>query len=335
MSGGFNKNPSVYVIGDPILDLNRHVLHQRPSPEDPSCPVCVDERPTYGLGGAANVAAWVAGLLPTGFVTLHGHVPVTWSYVHDYTTLLTQANVRRGTFLERADGRGTLKERIWVCFTDPELSPQQVVRIDQDTDIALSKVEADEFYANLHLACIRDGNPHAIVVADYGKGLFAGAAGERLIENLGLFCKAREIPTLVNSKYPDKWRSFGADFLICNEREFAQIRHTAVAMDVSRMARHFVVTRAEHGVSAYVHGGAPWAIAKVEAASHCLDARDVTGAGDAFLAGLASYLVGEGFHAGHVLSEDRLASALDHAQRAAAQCCQQIGCGTPMMEVTA
>lgn len=322
-----SSNRTIWVIGDAILDLHRSVLHSRPSPEDPTCPVGIAEQHRFDLGGAANVAAWLTGL-SSAPVVLHCHTSRAWNRREQFSVALMRSKVILGPMLRRDFGWGTLKERIFVHFEDTRLPAQQVVRIDRDTDMTLTSDEATQLIGHLQMMAERDEAPAALVIADYGKGLFVGSAGKQLIEGLATFAADHGILTVINSKYPAHWGAFGGDFLICNEKEFATIRDARLSGTYG--GRHFVITQAERGAVAYTHGGAPWAVNKVTAPTACAEALDVTGAGDAFLAGLTHHLVTEGVHSGALLSEERLSRALAAAQDAAATCCLQLGCGLPI-----
>lgn len=308
--------PRVWVVGDCILDHHRYVRYSRPSPEDPDCPVCVDEREKWELGGAANVARWIAGLSDVGGVNLYAHWPRRAAHTPRLFECLDQAGVHLSTYFDDDSGRGTVKERVYV---EEEGRPsRQVVRIDEDTNVALTELEAvglTEYWRgvlNYHPV------PAALVVADYRKGVFTGGAGQSLIANLTAFADEFQIPLIVNSKRPQLWDFCAADFLVCNRYERAPATHVLAA-------RCEIVTLAECGVYAKVAGG-PYV--EQETLLPTLPV-DVTGAGDAFLAGLTVHLVGSGFRRGDVLTEERLRSSLVDAQLAAAHCCTQTGCGTP------
>ena len=318
------QKPLVLVLGDCLLDKQRYVTYSRQSPEDPSCPIGENEKEEWVLGGAANVARWIKGLGDAGAVRLTSHYSAHDPNASVLNRLLKEAGVEQTVYLLRRDGQGTVKERLYLRTGGPDESVpwRQVLRIDADTDMELTAEDAQVLCGHLALSAVVK-KPAALVIADYGKGVCSGPHAERFLKELAAFVGAQEIPTIINSKYPQRWRSFVTDFLVCNQEEHGTLNGQATS------ARHLVITRAHRGVSAYVSGGAPWALHHEHAPSLAVDVRDVTGAGDAFLAGLTSHLIRIGFRRGQVLENGALRRALDEGQSAAAACVYQLGCGVP------
>ena len=311
------------VIGDAILDRSRFVTYERPSPEDLQCPVAIDERTEWVLGGAANVARWISGLGDVRRTSLIAHFSRNDKYADALAGGLYGAGITQCVHLSRPFGRGTVKERIYLQQENIHgCTWQQVIRIDSDTDMTLSAAEAESFYGNADMlfACQR---PAIVVVADYGKGVFTGDYAPKLLLSLEELVERHQVPIVVNSKFPSRWRSFPADFLVCNEKEYGDVRDQPLA------TRHLIVTRAERGVCALIYAGTGWATHKEYAPTLATVVRDVTGAGDAFLAGLASHLVKTGYRRGQVLENGSLLAATQEGQATAGACVHQLGCGVP------
>lgn len=316
-------DPLIYVIGDALLDRHRFVSYFRQSPEDPACPVGIGEQSEWALGGAANVAHWLAGLGRIGRVSLIAHYSRTDPHAAVLAEYLKASGITQYVHLQRREGWGTVKERVYLNGEKGTAigAWRQVIRIDRETNITLSEQEARNFEVDLGGSCGVQ-QPAAIVVADYSKGVFLEPFGEQLLAGLERVANARQIPIFVNSKTPSRWRRFGADVLIANEVEMRTLQGEPTA------ARHVVTTCAARGVTAHVNSG-PWAAQQVHAPTQARAVRDVTGAGDAFLAGLSRHLVHVGFPRGGVLTAPALRAAIDAGQAAAADCCGQVGCGSP------
>lgn len=315
--------PSVFVIGDALLDRHRFVTYSRPSPENPNCPVGTHECSEWTLGGAANVAHWLVGLGGFQRVSLIAHYACTDPHGAVLAECLRASGVAQCVHLQRRGGYGTVKERVYLRGESGTAigAWRQVIRIDQDTDMQLTEREALGFEVGLSTSCGLQ-RPAAIVVADYDKGVFSGPYGRDLLAGLAKLAAARSIPVFVNSKVPERWRQFPADVLIANEGEMRTLQGRPTA------ARHVITTHAARGATAHVNGG-PWSAVQVHSPTQAREVRDVTGAGDAFLAGLTRHLVRIGFHRGAALTADALRAAVDAGQAAAADCCSQYGCGSP------
>lgn len=308
----------IFVIGDLILDHDHFVVWQRASPEDPRCPVTMPDHESWALGGAGNVAHWVAGLRPDA------PPPVLCGHLSDCTLgerirdLATRARVHAKGTLYAHDGEATVKERIYLKGDDGRWA--QHLRIDRDTKAQLTHEQAECTLARL----IGDvGVPSLIVIADYGKSVFQGPAVGQFQRAILREASQRGIPILLNTKHPATWVDCDVDFLVCNQHEYQQIAPRPTH------AHHTIVTMAEQGVRAVVNGGTAWARLTVSEESMADTVCDVTGAGDAFLAGLAVKAAQEGFRRDQRLDEAALRAYLHAGQSAAAACCQQYGVGIP------
>ena len=131
------SRPIVWILGDCLLDRQRYVTYSRQSPEEPTCPVGVGERAEWALGGAANVARWLAGLGVAHRTNLIAHYSRTDPHAGVLAECLRAAGITQCCHLDRRDGRLTVKERIYL--QEPGKGYQQVIRVDQDTDMELSQ----------------------------------------------------------------------------------------------------------------------------------------------------------------------------------------------------
>lgn len=297
----------VLVIGDLMLDVRRFGSSTRTSPEDPRCKVLKLEKTVYELGGAANVARWLAAC-PDMDVHFMGHIGTDDAGQKAHRLCLMAGVKPLPIYCETT----TVKERICL-LTQSETVVEQLVRVDQDTPHQMN--------VNDLICAQRRINNHAwdgIVVADYGKGVFDGPFGAQL----RAMVSARRTITVVNAKDPDRWSALPLNYLICNDKEALKVWGSLSDHEIVQecLATYFVRTRGENGVSMTGKGDRSFhhhhsMVRKVV---------DVTGAGDAFTAGFASYLIQEGCR-----YPGQQQNALERGSVWAALCCQQIGCGDP------
>ena len=315
----------VVIVGDAMADHLRIGRITRQSPEAPDCPVVDLEEERWELGGAANVARWLAaveGLM----VTYFGQWPLRPILERDrFEILCSHANIIPDSTLCPDLGFLTTKERLIVREGN---RLRHLARVDSDTTM-----KASEARVATTLRRLREGYPSAaaIVVADYDKGVFRGDAGCQLALGLSQIACERGVPLIVNSKVIDRWRAVPVSCLICNQDEFNRSALasefddlTWVAGDAPWFAADLVlVTLGAAGVRAYCRGGGvrgPRAQVR-DFPSLAGRVEDVTGAGDAFLAGLACEWLRHGF---------LLTDLVGTGQHWAAVCCEQVGVGTPI-----
>jgi rfaE bifunctional protein kinase chain/domain len=290
---------SVLVIGDLILDVHRCGTSTRTSPEDPRCRVLNLSMTSYELGGAANVARWLAAPcdIDVHYMCLLGS-DTEGRKTHE---LFVRAGIR---VLPMFCSETTVKERI--CVTNDD-TIEQMVRVDRDSTAQMIK-------SNLEFArrMIDDMEPDAIVVADYGKGVFDGMTGEILRQDLS----GIKPLTVVNAKDPGRWSHLWLDYLICNDKEALKTWGTLTDHEIVQkcLADNFVRTRGEMGVTMCNRGGR-----HLSQPTQVEGLVDVTGAGDAFTAGFAHAMLATGDQE----------TALAEGSRWAAHCCKHIGCGSP------
>jgi D-beta-D-heptose 7-phosphate kinase/D-beta-D-heptose 1-phosphate adenosyltransferase len=200
----FSKT-NVLIVGDVMLDRYWWGSVSRISPEAP-VPVVNLESTTLVVGGAANVAANVAGL---------GAKPYLVSLIgeDEESDLLLQelsAKQIRNDFLTKSSHRRTTVKTRLVAHS------QQVVRIDQETKKMLISDEATNLWANIEPLL---NEVQIIIVSDYGKGIIT----ENFVSRLITTARQNNVNVLVDpkGKYYNKYKN--ASFLTPNRFEVAEV----------------------------------------------------------------------------------------------------------------
>lgn len=308
----------VAVIGDAILDHLRLGRVTRMSPEDPRCPVVQVERDEFTLGGAANVAQWLAAA---------SGVLVDFYCGRSNNKLRSLCEARKVRL--RASGLSensavTTKERLVAIH---EGSYKCLARVDQDVTEGLSVARRNDITQDIEL-----NRPSAIVVADYDKGTFSDHNGQQLIQWLGRYAYQTDTLLVVNSKVIGRWRAVPATCLICNAEEFSR---STLSAHTSLPAQVRIVTQGAQGARAVIRENG----AMVESPAPHDSVLDVTGAGDAFLAGVTLELLRLKLAAelvppsGPFLGVDEVTRLIYVGQQWAAHCCAQLGCGEPLADL--
>jgi D-beta-D-heptose 7-phosphate kinase/D-beta-D-heptose 1-phosphate adenosyltransferase len=267
---------NVLVIGDVMLDRYWWGSVERISPEAP-VPIVTLERMSLVAGGAANVAANIAGL---------GAKPFLFGITGDddearmLPDVLAQCGLDEHFLTAIADRRTTIKTRIVA-------HQQHVVRIDNETSSPITDADAASVLSKVvdHLP-----NVGAVVISDYAKGLLTDHLLGSLIE------KTREIGAmvLVDPKGRDFNRYRGASVLTPNKREAADAcRIDPNGKDVVYRAGEMLlgeldldallITEGEHGMTLFCRGGDV-----THFDSLAREVFDVTGAGDTVIATFAA-----------------------------------------------
>lgn len=268
---------TVLVVGDLMLDRYLWGDVERISPEAP-VPVVRLSRETERVGGAANVAANLAGL---GLrVQLAGHVGADLSG----DTLL---GLLAGFGIDVA-GVLRVSERATISKTRVIGGHQQMLRLDQEQTGAFSAQEQQRLIDAVAMR-LRISPPAVLVLSDYAKGCLSDGVCRTLIGQ----AKAAGIPVFVDPKGFDFEKYNGATCLTPNKREAAEVcgvspRDTDRLLDALELLRQrceldfIVLTRGEEGMS----------LLESDAIRH-FPARakqvfDVSGAGDTVIATLAA-----------------------------------------------
>lgn len=267
-------NTSVLVVGDVMLDRYWWGDVTRISPEAP-VPVVRKRKETLAAGGAANVAANIAGLGARAYLVGCVGDDAEASILE---TVVRKAGVFGVNLLRCADKQTTVKTRIIA-------HSQQVARIDQETVGLLDETEVEDL-----LSTIRDlaSAVSAIVLSDYAKG----ALSERVITDTIVAAKELKIPVIVDPKGRDYSKYRGAMLLTPNRKEAIE----ACKLDdgdpdaIEAAGRQLVaeigvgavlITKGEDGMTLFRDGEKD-----VSLSSTAREVYDVTGAGDTVIATL-------------------------------------------------
>ncbi len=157
----------VLIVGDIMLDRYWWGSVSRISPEAP-VPVVILDKTSLLPGGAANVAANVAGLGAKPYLVgvIGDDAEAKW-----FSNILIEANISCSFLVPLKDRQTTVKTRI-VAHN------QHVVRIDQENTQILSK--EDEQVVLKQIETIID-EVDIVIISDYAKGLITDNLAKRLI----------------------------------------------------------------------------------------------------------------------------------------------------------
>jgi len=274
-------NVDVLTVGDVILDRYLQGEADRISPEAP-VPVVRLREIVYRPGGAANVAANVAGL--GGIGRLVGCVGED-EEAAILDELLESQGVADRELVTDADRPTTCKTRVIA-------ERQQVVRIDWESQVAV----APDVEQRLLLAVEkRIGSADVVVLSDYGKGVGTTTFCTQLVAVARRDAK----PVVVDPKGRDYTKYRGAAIVVPNQHEASvaagrEIDDDRSAADVGRLLRQrlqcqaVLITRGGAGVSVITQDGG-----EVHLPTLARQVFDVTGAGDTMVAVL-SLAIGAG-----------------------------------------
>lgn len=262
----------VLVVGDLMLDRYWWGDVTRISPEAP-VPVVRLRKDTFAAGGAANVAANVAGLGATAYLT--GTIGAD-AEGERFISLIEELNIS-SEYLVKTPGRPTtVKTRIIA-------NNQQIVRVDQEETDGLQEVAENALWTGVSRV-IEDVD--VVIISDYAKGALTDAIVTRLIT------KARELnkPVLVDPKGKDYSKYRGAALLTPNRREAAEACHLeSETQDLVEGAGKrllseleldaVLITQGEDGMTLFREGIVPEHLGAM-----AREIYDVTGAGDTVIA---------------------------------------------------
>lgn len=283
----------VLIVGDVMLDRYWWGSVERISPEAP-VPVLNLENVTLAAGGAANVAANVAGL---------GAEPFLIGITGDdddgalFAKVLAEKNVSPDFLFKIPNRPTTVKTRV-VGHN------QQIVRIDQESKDFLSEQAETEIFTIFAELLNR---VKVLIISDYAKGLLSGNLLRRLITS----ANAMEILILVDPKGKSFDKYAGASIITPNKFELSEAfqlenqqqrtieKYGEKVIERLRLDA-LLVTQGEAGMTLFQKNEPP-----VYLPSAPRKVYDVTGAGDTVIACLAVAL-GAGLN---FLEAARLANA--------------------------
>jgi len=257
------KGLEVVVLGDVMLDEYVYGDADRLSPEAP-VPAIREQRRTYMLGGAGNVARNIVSLGATarlvGVVGDDGDGNRVYDLAQGFSEMVTDPS------------RTTTKKTRIVA------NHQHVCRIDKETTHPISGDIQDQVIAR-----VRYRQAHALIVSDYGKGLFGGE----------LFYKLSEpgTPSMFIDPKGTTWRRFPyAQLIAPNKSEAEKMTGLRLLDDLDyeeaagilfqKHRSHMVmIKRGAEGISSFESGEPP-----IHVRSTAQQVFDVSGAGDTVIA---------------------------------------------------
>lgn len=268
----------VLIVGDIMLDRYWWGSVSRISPEAP-VPVVTLDKTSLLAGGAANVAANVAGLGAKPYL-----VGITGEdeEAKMLAEVLRKANISSSFLVLLKNRRTTVKTRI-VAHN------QHVVRIDQENTHVLSKEEEQVVFKKIE-AIIDEVD--IVIISDYAKGLISEKLAKRLITKTVTLQKK----ILVDPKGKNYSKYKGATLLTPNQREAVQatnldeyekdsVEKSGNILLESLSVEALLITRGEKGMTLFQKNKE---IEHLKALARKV--YDVTGAGDTVIASLAVML---------------------------------------------
>ncbi|MGI8787282.1 MAG: D-glycero-beta-D-manno-heptose-7-phosphate kinase [Pyrinomonadaceae bacterium] len=206
ISENFSK-VKVLVVGDVMLDRYWWGSVNRISPEAP-VPVVNLENTSLAAGGAANVAANIAGLGAEAFLV--GIIGED-AEADFFPEILAEQNVSADYLIKLSNRRTTIKTRVIA-------HSQQIVRIDQESKVKLS-AEQEEIVWN-SLSDLMN-KVDIIIVSDYAKG----AITENILSRLITSTNENNKSILIDPKGKNYLKYRGATLLTPNRYEVAEAKH--------------------------------------------------------------------------------------------------------------
>jgi D-beta-D-heptose 7-phosphate kinase/D-beta-D-heptose 1-phosphate adenosyltransferase len=272
-------NRKVLVIGDIMLDRYYWGKVRRISPEAP-VPVVKMRRITETLGGAGNVANNLAGLgCRIKVIGVCGQDPTA----EGLRRLFEQKGIE--------DGLVTDPKRPTTTKTRIMAHKQQVLRLDEED---VQPLQADFGRSLLDAIQQEIAGSHAVVISDYGKGMFADPTWTQQI--IQAACN-RRIPVLVDPK-GTAWEGYAhATCVTPNTAELEAVAGVALENDEALLTETacgirerldlewLLVTRGARGMCLV---GPRRQV--IQIAAQTREVYDVSGAGDTVIATLAAAL---------------------------------------------
>ncbi|MCU1288427.1 MAG: PfkB domain protein [Acidobacteria bacterium] len=264
----------VLVVGDVMLDQYLWGSVSRISPEAP-VPIVNVDKTSLNLGGAANVAANIAGL---------GACPALVGITGKDKEAETLAQVLKKTDI-CSENLVSLEKRQTTIKTRIVAHSQHVVRFDQETVNQIDEDEANVIF--LKLEKLLD-DVRLVIISDYAKGFLTGNFTKRLITTA---VRQNKI-ILVDPKGKDFSKYKGATVLTPNRKEAIEACHINDRADAAEIAgkklldnlglKAILVTQGEKGMTLFKENNE---IYHLEALARKV--YDVTGAGDTVIASFA------------------------------------------------
>jgi rfaE bifunctional protein kinase chain/domain len=267
----------VAVIGDLMLDeyLWGHI--ERISPEAP-VPILNLVHRDLTLGGAGNVAENLRNLGVQ--VTVFGVIgqDETGRAIRD---LLNTHDVDPKGLIVDSTRKSTRKCRLMSMEHG-----QQVFRLDEESTQPISREIEQGLVHSIHESL---GHHHAVICSDYMKGALSRA----VLRETFTVANGAGMPCIVGPKDPDLRKYEGAQVLMPNAKELAQLvgspmngdrwlNESATTLVNSLKLRALVVTRGSEGMSLFESSDC--GLQRVDMPTTARSVYDVTGAGDTAIA---------------------------------------------------
>ncbi len=269
-----HKKVRICVIGDMMLDHYINGSCDRISPEVPVQVVDV-KGDSYSLGGAGNVLKNLKAFdCSASIISISGNddaSPVVISELEKIMPAfyhLVQDNERRTT----------IKSRVIV-------NRHQLIRLDKEDKFDCSNTIADEV---LQFLKSKITEIDVLILSDYCKGVLS----PYLVKDIIKICTDNKVPTIVDSKYKDLSKYYGATLIKPNKKEASLASGINIIDDDTLEqackkiadvtgAPMVVVTLSEDGIAIYHQHKL------TKKPTKAIDVFDVTGAGDTVIAALA------------------------------------------------
>lgn len=265
----------VLIIGDVMLDRYWWGSVDRISPEAPVPVVHLKEK-SLVAGGAANVAANIAGLSATPFLV---GVIGDDKEAELFPGILNNSKISADYLIKLPNHQTTVKTRV-VAHS------QQVVRIDQESKLKLTNLDEENILAKLKVLIEQ---VDLILLSDYNKGFLT----ENLTKRLIIIAKENNKFVLVDPKGKNYNKYQGATILTPNLREITEacdleetdsklIEQAGNRLLSELGLEALLVTKGEEGMTLLEKGKT-----SVNLSAKARKVYDVTGAGDTVIATLA------------------------------------------------
>jgi D-beta-D-heptose 7-phosphate kinase / D-beta-D-heptose 1-phosphate adenosyltransferase len=273
------SDAEVLVIGDIMLDRYLWGKVGRISPEAP-VPVVKIERTSETLGGAGNVALNLASLgCRATIVGLCGH--------DDTARSLRQLLAQKGI----ADRLVLDEMRPTITKTRIMAQKQQMLRLDEEETRALDRATAEKVRTAVGDALV---TCRAVILSDYGKGLFAS---EAFVQEIIQAARALGKPVLVDPKGADWTRYRGADGVTPNIAELEAVTRSSLEESEERLIASAREIRSRFDLQWLLVTRGPLGMCLIDTAAETVlipaqarEVYDVSGAGDTVIATLAAGL---------------------------------------------
>lgn len=266
---------SVLVVGDVMLDRYWWGSVERISPEAP-VPVVKVNKTSLVAGGAANVAANIAGLGAKVFL-----VSAVGADADDLKLpeILESLGISPEYLLKLPNRPTTLKTRV-VAHS------QHVVRIDQETNENLTDAETEKVLEKIAPLLEKID---VVLISDYAKGFLTEKMLERLITTANYHSKM----IMVDPKGKDYRKYKNASIITPNRKEAAEaavleeksadvVEKAGTELLKKLALKSVLITQGEEGMTLFEEGKLPQHFD-----SQARHVYDVTGAGDTVIATLA------------------------------------------------